>query len=55
MVRGLRSFVDDSSGFITLTEQRATNYSARYYRGTHLSRDTYPALPALKTMRDLPD
>lgn len=27
----------------------------RIYRGTHLSRDTYPALLALKTMRDLPD
>ncbi|NGN91298.1 hypothetical protein G5C66_00910 [Nocardioides sp. KC13] len=53
MVRGLRSFVTENSDFFTLTELRATSYWACYYRSTHLYRDTYPAMLALKAMRDL--
>lgn len=52
MLRGLRSLVAENPDFIVLTEQRATSYWECYYRGPHLYRDTYPALLALRAMRD---
>ena len=48
MLRQLHSFAKANPDFIVLTQERATSYWACYYRGTHLYRDTYPGLVALR-------
>lgn len=50
--RTFATFLAENPGYTRLTEQRATSYWSAYYRRQYPSVSTYPALRALRALRD---
>lgn len=51
LLQGFATFLADNPCYAELTEQRATSYWSCYYRRQHPSRQTYPGLVALDSLR----